>query len=150
MPSIAAMSFPRCWIALPFTALLGGCGWLTPYPDYRLTHKKSAWGTVQRESPYVLLKDYETHVDWNGLSQTWFPKMEDLGVLPKGTRIQFTGFNVSRNYWGAQAFVYAQVLSGPHKGKTFSGIGLVETAVTRPERQAWIVRINDKVIRPLR
>ena len=52
-----AMPCPRRWIALPFTALLGGCGWLTPYPDHRLTYKKSAWGTVQRETPYVLLKE---------------------------------------------------------------------------------------------
>ena len=89
-------------------------------------------------------------MDWNGLSQTWFPKMEDLGVLPKGTVIQFTGFNVRRNYWGAQAFVYAKVQDGPNKDRTFSGIGLVETAVDREEREACLVRINEDAIKPLR
>ncbi len=135
--------------ALPLAMILAGCGPLTPRPDYWLTNKKSAWGTVERGATYVLLKDYETHVDWNGLSQTWFPKMEELGVLPKGTRIQFTGFNVRRNICGAQAFVYAKVMSGPNKDRTFSGIGLVETRVNRSKRHARIVRIKEDAIKPI-
>ena len=138
----------RLMTALPLAMILAGCGPLTPRPDYWLTHKKSAWGTVARGTTYVLLKDYETDVDWNGLSQTWFPKMEDLGVLPKGTRIQFTGFNVRRNVCGAQAFVYAKVMSGPKKDRNFSGIGLVETSVNRLKRHARIVGINEEAIEP--
>lgn len=139
----------RFMTLVPLAMILGGCGPLTPRPDYWLTSKKSAWGTVEREAPYVLLRDYRTHVDWNGLSQTWFPKMEDLGVLPKGTVIRFTGFNVSRNVCGAQAFVYAEVLDGPNKGRTFNGIGLVETSVSRRKRNAWIVRIKADAVEPL-
>ncbi len=142
------MSIPPSLTVAPLALLLGSCGWMTPYPDHWLTHKDSAWGSVRRDVPYVLVRDYETHVDWNGLSQTWFPPMEELGTLPKGTRIQFTGFNVSRNYWGAQAFVYAKVLSGPNKDRTFSGIGLVETSIRRQKRQARIVGINEDAIKP--
>lgn len=139
---------PRLMTALALAMILAGCGPLTPRPDYWLTNKKSAWGSVERGATYVLLKDYETHVDWNGLSQTWFPKMEDLGVLPKGTRIQFTGFNVRRNICGAQAFVYAKVMSGPNKDRTFDGTGLVETRVNRTKRHAWIVGIKEEAIEP--
>ena len=136
--------------AIPLAMILSGCGPLTPRPDYWLTSKMSAWGTVEREAPYVLLKDHQTPVPSNGLRLTWFPKMDDLGVLPKGTLIQFTGFNVSRNVCGAEAFVYAEVLSGPNKGRTCNGGGLVETAVDRRKRNAWIVRIKEDAIKPLR
>ena len=136
--------------ALPLAMILSGCGPLTPRPDHWLTSKKSAWGTVEREAPYVLLKAYRTSVPSNGLRLTWFPKMDDVGVLPKGTLIQFTGFNVGRNVCGAEAFVYAQVLSGPQAGKTFSGIGLVETSVAPSKRTAWIVGIKEDAIKPHR
>jgi hypothetical protein len=136
--------------ALLLALVLSGCGPLTPLPDHWLTSKKSAWGSVEREAPYVLLKDYRTSVPSNGLRLTWFPKMDDVGVLPKGTRIQFTGFNVGRNVCGADPFVYAQVLSGPQKDKIFSGIGLVEIAVDPQKRHARIVRIKDDAIEPLR
>jgi hypothetical protein len=141
---------PLLMTALPLAMILAGCGPLTPRPDYWLTHKKAAWGTVERGATYVLLKDYRTSVPSNGLRLTWFPKMDDVGVLPKGTRIQFTGFNVARNVCGAQAFVYAKVLSGPHEGKTFSGIGLVETSVNHAKRHARIVQIKEDAIEPLR
>lgn len=122
---------------------------MIPRPDHRLTHKESAWGSVRRDIPYLLLRDYETHVDWVALKRTSFPPMEELGVLPKGTVIQFTGFNVSRDFLGAQAFVHAKVLSGPNKDRTFCGIGLVQTAVDRQARKVWIVGINEKAIKPL-
>ena len=141
---------PLLMTALPLAMILAGCGPLTPRPDYWLTHKKAAWGTVERGATYVLLKDYRTSVPSNGLRLTWFPKMDDVGVLPKGTRIQFTGFNVGRNVCGADPFVYAQVLSGPQKDKIFSGIGLVEIAVDPQKRHARIVRIKDDAIEPLR
>lgn len=143
------MPFPRTLIVIPLTLLLGGCSWMIPRPDHRLTLKESAWGSVRRDTPYVLLRDYETHVDRVALERTSFPPMEELGVLPKGTVIQFTGLNVSRDFLGAQAFVYAKAMSGPNEGRTFCGIGLVETAVDREARKAWMVRINGDAIKPL-
>lgn len=144
------MALPRFPIVLALALLLGSCGWVLPYPDYRLTHKDSAWGSVRRDIAHVLIRDYETHVHWSGLRQTSFPPMEELGTLPKGTKIQFTGFFVRRNYWGAQPYVYAKVLEGPNKDRTFDGTGLVVTSILPEKRQASIVRINEDAIKPLR
>jgi hypothetical protein len=45
--------------------------------------------------------------------------------------------------------VYAKVMSGPTKDRTFDGTGLVETRVNRTKRHARIVEIREEAIAPL-
>lgn len=130
--------------------LLTGC-YLMPYPDQRLTNRESAWGKVKRGEPYVLLRDFQPRPDYAALRDSSCPGVDDVGLLLKGTTVKFTGFCVRRNCWGAQPFVYGEVLDGKDAGKTFYAGGLVEVfAIGIPERTARILDIKKDAVRPAR
>lgn len=128
--------------------LLASC-YLMPYPDHHLTRNDAAWGKVKRGEPYVLLKDFKPYPDSNALRDSSCAGVDDVGLLKKGTTVKFTGFCVRRNYWGAQPFVYGEVMSGESAGKTFYAGGLVQTADTFEGRKAWMVDVDPEAVRPL-
>jgi hypothetical protein len=128
--------------------ILSGC-YPMPYPDHHLTNKDSAWGKVKRGEQYVIQRDFLPRPNHSALRDSSCSGVDDVGVLPKGAIIRFTGFCVRRNCWGAQPFVYAEVLSGEYAGKTFYARSLVETAVRQKGKTAWIIDIRKDAVKPL-
>ena len=135
---------PFSMAALPL--LLASC-YFMPYPDHHLTRKDAAWGKVKRGEPYVLLKDFRAYPDHAALRDSSCAGVDEVGVLKKGTVIKFTGFCVRRNYWGAQPFVYAEVMNGEFAGKTIDAESLLQTATTYEGRRSWIEDIDHQALR---
>lgn len=71
------------------------------------------------------------------------------GNSEKGHHHPIHRFCVRRNYWGAQPFVYAEVMNGGSAGKTFDGEALLRTATTYQGRKSRIVDIDHEALRAL-
>lgn len=135
---------------LPFRILLVGlsmsltsCFFLTPARVQKdLTYDEKAWGNIQRDKPYVFLRDYEYKP---------FGVFPTEAVYTKGTKMKFTSFEIdcSPRYGKGGFYVRGEILTGKLTGRKIDAGAFLEYRSPGNKRhRTRIVDIKKDMLRP--
>lgn len=135
---------------LPFRLLLAGlsmsltsCFFLTPAKVQKdLTYDEKAWGNVEREKPYVFVRDYEYKP---------FGMFPTKAIYTKGTKMKFTSFeiNCSPRYGKGGCYVRGEILTGKLAGTDIDAYDFLKFQRTGKQRhQVRIADIKPDILKP--
>lgn len=133
---------------LPFRILLVGlsmfltsCFFLKPARVQKdLTYDERAWGNVQRDKPYVFVRNYE-----------YKPYGRLKAVYTKGTKMKFTNFEIdcSPRYGKGGFYARGEILTGKFAGDKIDAYFLLDYHYPGKKRyRARIVDIKKDILKP--
>ncbi len=133
---------------VPFRILLVGlsmsltsCFFLKPARVQKdLTYNEKAWGNVQRDKPYVFVRDYE-----------YKPYGTLKAVYTKGTKMKFTNFEIdcSPRYGKGGFYVRGEILTGKLAGREIMAGSFLDYHFQGNKRyRPRIVDIKKDILRP--
>jgi hypothetical protein len=135
-------------VKVPFRILLVGlsmsltsCLLLKPARVQKdLTYNEKAWGNVQRDKPYVFVRDYE-----------YKPYGTLKAVYTKGTKMKFTSFEIdcSPRYGKGGCYVRGEILTGKLAGKNIDAFFFLDYHCPgNKTHRTRIVDIKKDILRP--